>query len=102
LFRIAQEGLSNVVRHSHANRANITLQCSETQAELIISDNGCGFDLRAQSSGIGLLGMRERLRAVNGHLHVASDWHSGTKLRASVPVALGAADAARHAAMGTG
>jgi PAS domain S-box-containing protein len=101
LFRIAQEGLSNVVRHSHANRATVTLLLSETQAELLISDNGCGFDLRAQSSGIGLLGMRERLRAVNGRLHISSDWNSGTKLRASVPVSVKPADAARHAAMGT-
>jgi len=102
LFRITQEGLSNVVRHSHANRATVTLQCSDTQAELIISDNGCGFDLRAPSSGIGLLGMRERLRAVNGRLHILSDWNSGTMLRATVPLAARATASVRHAAMGTG
>ena len=102
LFRITQEGLNNVVRHSHANRAVVTLECSETKVELVISDNGCGFDAHAQASGIGLLGMRERLRAVNGHLHILSGSDSGTKLRATVPLAARTTGLARHAAIGTG
>jgi PAS domain S-box-containing protein len=98
LFRIAQEGLNNVVRHSNANRATVTLRCSEPKAELTIWDNGCGFDLQKQSGGIGLLGMRERLRAVNGRLQILSDRKSGTELHATVPVGAvaTATDVTRH------
>jgi PAS domain S-box-containing protein len=101
LYRIAQEALTNVVRHSHATRATVVLHCSETEAEVVISDNGCGFDSQIQSGGIGLLGMKERLRAVNGDLRIISDGNSGTEVRAVVPIAAKANGAARHAAIGT-
>src|SRR6266481_5816295 len=86
LYRVAQEALNNVLRHSKATKANIALEYSETRAKLVISDNGRGFDLKANSDGIGLVGMRERLRAVDGEFRIFSAAENGTEIHASVPL----------------
>jgi signal transduction histidine kinase len=86
LYRIAQEALNNVSRHSKATKANISLECTETYAKLVISDNGRGFDLEANSDGIGLVGMRERLRAVGGEFRIFSTAKIGTEIHAKVPL----------------
>jgi PAS domain S-box-containing protein len=86
LYRVAQEALNNVLRHSKATKANIALEYSETRAKLVISDNGRGFDLKANSDGIGLVGMRERLRAVGGEFRIFSAAENGTEIHASVPL----------------
>jgi len=97
LFRITQEALNNVVKHSRATSATVTLDCSDNQADLVVSDNGCGFDCKAESGGIGLLGMRERLRAVDGDFHISSIPNRGTEIIASVRIAPRVSDMARHA-----
>jgi PAS domain S-box-containing protein len=86
LYRVAQEALNNVLRHSKATKASIALEYSETRAKLVISDNGRGFDLKANSDGIGLVGMRERLRAVGGEFRIFSAAENGTEIHASVPL----------------
>jgi PAS domain S-box-containing protein len=88
LYRVAQEALNNVLRHSKATKANIALEYSETRAKLVISDNGRGFDLKANSDGIGLVGMRERLRAVGGEFRIFSAAENGTEIHASVPLTM--------------
>ena len=88
LYRIAQEALNNVLRHSKATKADISLECTETQAKLVISDNGRGFDLGANSDGIGLVGMRERVRAVGGEFRIFSAAEMGTEIHASVPLTM--------------
>jgi PAS domain S-box-containing protein len=85
LYRVAQEALNNVIQHSMATKATIAFEHSETQATLLISDNGRGFDLAAASDGIGLVGMRERLRAVGGELRISSA-PDGTEISATVPL----------------
>jgi signal transduction histidine kinase len=87
LYRVAQEALNNVLRHSSATKATIALHYSETNAILVISDNGRGFDPAANSDGIGLVGMRERLRAVGGEFKISSAPGVGTSIYASVPLA---------------
>jgi PAS domain S-box-containing protein len=87
LYRVAQEALNNVFRHSAATRATLALHYSETHAILLISDNGRGFDLAANSDGIGLLGMRERLRSVGGKFDISSAPGAGTTICASVLLA---------------
>jgi PAS domain S-box-containing protein len=99
LFRITQEALNNVIRHSRANSARVWLQCTDSQVELVISDNGCGFDYKMESGGIGLLGMRERLRAVDGEFRISSGPNCGTEIHASVPITPRVRGAARHAAV---
>ncbi|AIV54597.1 histidine kinase family protein [Burkholderia pseudomallei MSHR7527] len=76
LFRIAQEALTNILRHAHATRAAVTLELSPREVALTIADNGRGFDAgRAQADargGIGLRNMRERLDALGGTLEISS------------------------------
>jgi PAS domain S-box-containing protein len=87
LFNIVQEGLSNVIRHSGSRKAVIRLVRQPDQAMLQIQDFGRGMDTRdmRQAAGLGLLGMRERLRYVNGRLEIESG-PQGTTLTAIVPI----------------
>jgi PAS domain S-box-containing protein len=102
LYRIAQEALNNVLRHSKATKADISLEYTETQAKLVISDNGRGFDVGASSDGIGLVGMRERVRAVGGEFRVFSAAEMGTEVHASVPLTMPVGElSARQAAAGS-
>jgi two-component system NarL family sensor kinase len=75
-FRIAQEALTNIVRHARATRATVELRLTDEALMLAISDNGRGFDIeRVQADarrGIGLRNMRERLDALGGTLSIAS------------------------------
>ena len=93
LFRVLQESLTNVHRYSGSPVVNVRFQREAETAILEIADCGCGIPVEllqrlAQGSaenGVGLAGMRERLRALNGKLEIKSDG-SGTSLRAMVPV----------------
>ena len=94
LFRVAQEALSNVARHSDAQHVELLLAWSEHQLRLTIHDNGKGFDAaHIASKGVGLASMRERLEALRGALAVSSS-SSGTTIEASVPLAVSAAEPA--------
>jgi signal transduction histidine kinase len=86
VFRIAQEGLSNAVRHSEAGRIEVRLRPAGEQAELTVEDNGQGFD-RATTSGhgLGLRLMAERIREVGGSLVIDSEPGRGTSLRVLLP-----------------
>jgi signal transduction histidine kinase len=86
LYRLAQEALTNVVKHSGANRVEISLLRRAGDVELRVSDNGCGFDPDEIASGFGLMGMRERVALVGGRLEIESERDEGTTLRALIPV----------------
>ena len=88
LFRVAQEALANVVKHSHSKSAQVELGGRSDAVTLRISDSGEGFDpsIQKPASGIGMIGMRERLRLVGGHLVVKSEPHCGTEIWAEVPL----------------
>jgi signal transduction histidine kinase len=91
LFRVCQEALANVVRHSQATDAMLRLGARGGRIELTVWDNGCGFDVAsaagaaARGAAAGLSGMRERLAIYGGLLRIDSDAEAGTWLRASVP-----------------
>ncbi len=89
LFRIAQEALTNIVKHARAARAALTLDASAQVVALTIADNGQGFDVvHAQSdprAGLGLRNMRERLDTLGGHLTLSSR-PGHTIVTASVPL----------------
>jgi two-component system, NarL family, sensor histidine kinase LiaS len=90
LYRVAQEALANVARHSRASAANLRLVYEPTRVCLTISDNGVGFDSRAaHKAGFGLRSMQERVSALSGKLEVHSSPEDGTTLHACIP--LGAA-----------
>ncbi len=86
LFRVTQEALANVVKHSHSKSALVELGGSEEVVTLRISDSGKGFDvsLPKPNAGIGMIGMRERLRLVGGKFEVKSEPNEGTEIFAAV------------------
>jgi PAS domain S-box-containing protein len=91
LFRIAQEALSNVKRHSEATRASVKLDCRGERISMTVSDNGKGFDLLprlgdwARSGKLGLTGMRERATLLGGTLRVESKPGEGTTVTIELP-----------------
>jgi signal transduction histidine kinase len=91
LLRVAQESLANVVRHSAADQVSVTLRMDDLMVELEIRDNGRGFGdaLQRQTSAhakFGVVGMRERLIALNGDLQLIDD--DGAVVRARAPIPL--------------
>ncbi len=92
LFRIAQEALRNMLRHSQATRAEATLEFDEKQVTMTISDDGKGFELPrtigdfARTGKLGLAGMQERARLLNGTITVQSEPGKGTNITVVVPM----------------
>ena len=95
LFRVAQEALGNVVKHSQARSADVELGANANGVSLRIQDTGKGFDpdLRNGGGGIGLITMRERLRLVGGRLSVSSHLMQGTEILAEIPLSASATEA---------
>src|SRR6185295_16328219 len=89
LFRIAQEGLTNIVRHSHALAAGLELSGRTDSLSLCVFDNGKGFDPQVAEGkgGLGLVSMRERVRLLGGALSIESRPARGTRITARVPLA---------------
>ncbi len=87
LFRVVQEGLSNVAKHSGAGSARVGLRQTDTDLHLTIEDTGIGFDLdKARGrAALGLVSMRERLRLAKGTIHIQSALGQGTSIEVSVP-----------------
>ena len=92
LFRIAQEALTNTRKHAEASRARITLEFGDDKVVLTINDNGKGFKLPrglgdfASVGKLGLAGMQERARLIEGRLRIQSAVGKGTTVTVEVPV----------------
>jgi len=84
LFRVLQEALANVARHSKAGKVTVTLKAENDNVRLAIEDNGIGYDSERITKGIGLDSMKERVAAVNGILEVSSHPSEGTCVTATV------------------
>ena len=107
LYRIAQEGLTNIQKHARASSVCLSIHFLEYEAQLSMSDNGHGFDISllhrrqpgqdGQYGQYGLLGVQERLETVGGHLQVDSHPGEGTHLQVTVPK-----DMLTHHALPTG
>ncbi|MGH9762250.1 MAG: sensor histidine kinase, partial [Blastocatellia bacterium] len=87
LYRVIQECLNNVVRHSGAKTANVELGVTDSEITVRVSDSGLGFDAEspATRNGLGLLGMRERLHLVGGTFSIKSSLGHGATIEARVP-----------------
>jgi two-component system sensor histidine kinase UhpB len=83
-----QEALSNVMKHSGATSAQVSLVLSNATKRLHIevADNGGGFDTRSASEGIGIIGMRERVDALGGTIKVNSRPGGGTTVVIALPL----------------
>lgn len=89
LYRIFQESLNNIVRHSKAQNAFVTLTYSHPKVIMTVKDDGVGFDTAQSSDGIGLLGMRERIVSVKGSIDIHSGVGKGVTIRVEIPVSQG-------------
>jgi PAS domain S-box-containing protein len=87
LYRIVQEALTNVVRHSRAERVSILLECRDEKIRLVIEDDGVGFEPHKVEEDVhlGLFGMRERAAMLGGSLEIESFPGKGTALYLEVP-----------------
>ncbi len=84
MFRIGQEALSNVVKHSGGTTAFVKVAMHGKIISLCVADDGVGFDPSTSPAGIGLTSMRERLRLVGGELFIKSSCDTGTELLAEI------------------
>jgi signal transduction histidine kinase len=91
-FRIVQEALTNIIRHSKAQRVIVELWQQNTQLHLIIRDDGIGFDVNlarekaSKGGSLGLLGMEERVLLIGGQIDIKSLPEQGTEIHAILPL----------------
>ena len=92
VYRVVQEGLNNVAKHAVAGQVIMRLERTPSGTgspdfvTVTIADDGVGVDTKVPTQGLGLIGMRERVAALTGHLEVSSTPGSGFQLKAQIPV----------------
>jgi signal transduction histidine kinase/ligand-binding sensor domain-containing protein len=87
LYRIVQESLNNVIKHSDATNASVKIKRSESRVMITIEDNGKGFEveqLKSKSGGFGLVGLRERAQLLNGEFSIESKIGKGTTIQVDI------------------
>jgi len=89
LFRIAQESLTNIARHAHAEYITILLTLEQQHIALSIQDDGCGYEQETVQLGLGIVGMSERARSLGGTLTIHSQLKHGTTVQAIIPYPAG-------------
>lgn len=96
LFRIAQEAINNIAKHAEAKQATIRLFFSDSAVRIAVADDGRGFDvdlaLASAGNSVGLIGLQERTRLLNGRMDIRSAVGRGTQLTVEVPTSIGGAD----------
>jgi signal transduction histidine kinase len=85
LYRIVQEATTNIAKHSQASAVHLTLKETLKDLELIVEDNGQGFDPTVNTTGFGLQSMRERTEALGGVFELHSQPNQGCRIRLSIP-----------------
>jgi PAS domain S-box-containing protein len=88
MYRLLQETLTNVARHAHARKVAVELTRDESSLELVVRDDGVGFEAshsQGAASGLGLRGMRERVALLGGAIKIESTPGQGTVVRARIP-----------------
>jgi signal transduction histidine kinase len=92
LYRVVQEGITNVIKHAKADTMAISMRCRPgakgcaKSVELLMQDNGVGVDLDDRMSGMGLMGMRERILAVGGEFYINSVDAGGVSIKVLIPL----------------
>ena len=88
LFRIVQESLNNVIKHSGSEEAQVMLERTKRSVRLSVSDTGCGFDTESarMKKGLGFISMGERVRLVGGEISIRSQPSRGTQIDVWVPL----------------
>ncbi len=86
LYRVTQEALANVARHSRARRVDISLVYNRDTVQLSLSDDGCGFEVETKSYGMGLRSIRERVSSIRGTVQIQSAPGHGTRILVQAPI----------------
>jgi two-component system sensor histidine kinase DegS len=92
IFRIVQEALRNVEKHAQASTVEVTIEFAEGKTKVAIGDNGKGFDLKGsladlpRAGKLGLAGMEERVRLLNGSMRIESEPGRGTRVTIEAPI----------------
>jgi signal transduction histidine kinase len=90
-FRIAQEAITNVLRHARATNVEVDLRRENGKFRFLIRDNGLGFDAgsaQAQTVGLGLIGIKERAALIGGRAKIISSPNKGTTIEVFLPLTL--------------
>jgi signal transduction histidine kinase len=88
LYRILQESLTNIARHSGASKADVNLYVLKNKIEMIIKDNGTGIEKNKVNSfkSLGIAGIKERVKSVDGKITITGVHGSGTLIRVAIPL----------------
>jgi signal transduction histidine kinase len=86
VYRIIQEALTNIVKHSDAKVVKVELQTLPEDLSLLIKDNGKGFNPQLNTTGFGLQGMRERVMALKGKMEISSSLQRGCIITINIPI----------------
>jgi signal transduction histidine kinase len=93
LYRAVQEAMTNCGKHADAKRVSVTIKQEDNRVYVSVRDDGRGFDpSRISTHGLGLLGMKERVRALEGNIKVTSTPGQGTLLALELPTTLDLSD----------
>jgi signal transduction histidine kinase len=88
VYRILQEALANIASHAQTKEATVSAEVEDGWLHMQVQDRGCGFDLEnlADTSRLGVLGMRERVELLNGQFQLTSRPGEGTTIRIAIPL----------------
>ena len=84
IYRIVQESINNIIKHSNASDAIVRIKRDETKVLITIEDNGKGFDIANIKNGLGLIGLKERSQLLNGEFMIDSKIGEGTRIRVAI------------------
>ena len=89
-YRLIQESLLNIVKHAEAKKVSVRIKLASNHQTLFIqvSDDGKGFSLETEASGIGLIGMKERVASLNGKIKIRSSQKTGTRILIAIPTSM--------------
>ena len=87
VYRVIQESLANVARHSRARHVQVELRYNHEHLDVLIADDGCGFDLDSQATGVGIRSIRGRIQSIGGQVTFESESGCGTRVRLVIPLA---------------
>jgi signal transduction histidine kinase len=101
VYRLVQEAFTNIAKHAHATRVQVLVKSYRNHIEVVVSDDGVGFDAgQSKNASHGLSGMRQRMHALQGRLELSSTPGQGTTIKAILPLGLqAAADVSPHLAV---
>src|SRR5262249_19883161 len=87
IYRVVQEALTNCARHAKAKKVLVSVMTHKDKIEVVVKDDGVGFNpFIANKGGLGLLGIRERVEALDGTVRISSQPNKGTLVQVQIPV----------------